>query len=141
MPWKKRRPEKPSSHPLDRQAIGARTRQLRREHRWKEIDLAGRAGVQPWVIHRCESGKSLPQVENLVRIAAALGVSVDYLLTGAQARLESTPGELRAKDEAVARALQSLPSFALLSTTLYDVLARLGEDLPRDPTRERGDHL
>jgi transcriptional regulator with XRE-family HTH domain len=50
-------------------------RQLRLEHRWRLSDLAQMAGVSKATLFGVEAGHT-PTLENAVRIAAALGVSV-----------------------------------------------------------------
>lgn len=44
--------------------------------------LAERADLSPQFVSYAESGKRAMRPENLLKIAAALGVSTDYLLTG-----------------------------------------------------------
>jgi transcriptional regulator with XRE-family HTH domain len=110
---------------FDRLALGKRVRRLRQERRWTVVELAERSGVQEWIIHRCESGRSNTRLENLVPLARALGVTLDYLVHG-EPSAPLTPAERQARTEDVARALAELPDFASLSLSLYDALARLG---------------
>lgn len=126
MTWKPNHPPR-SAPPIDRRALGNRLRRLRQERRWTVVALAERADVQPWVIHRCESGKSNTQLENLVPLAKALGVTLDHLVHG-EPSSPKTPDERREMAEDVARALEDLPSFALLASSLYEALASLGRD-------------
>jgi transcriptional regulator with XRE-family HTH domain len=52
-------------------AIGARARQLRLMRKWRQVELADRAGVAVATIHRFEkTGAS--SIENVLRIATAL---------------------------------------------------------------------
>jgi transcriptional regulator with XRE-family HTH domain len=119
---------RPRSTPvLDRRALGHRVRRLRLERRWTVVALADRSGVQEWIIHRCESGKSNTRLENLVPLAKALGVTLDYLVHG-EPSPPLTLAERREKAEDVARALADLPDFTTLSLSLYDALARLGRE-------------
>lgn len=57
-----------------------RLRQERENNHFTQRDMAERIGItQPSYI-RYENGKSEPTLENLVRIAEILDVSIDYLL-------------------------------------------------------------
>ena len=57
-----------------------RLRQERESNHLTQRDMAERIGItQPSYI-RYENGKSEPTLENLVRIAEILDVSIDYLL-------------------------------------------------------------
>jgi transcriptional regulator with XRE-family HTH domain len=122
---------------LDLAAIGQRLRRLRQLRRWKEIDLAARARVQPWVIQRCERGRTLPKVHNLAQLAAALGVSLDYLLTGAEPHARPpSPEEIRQKLALAERALRTLPGYREVVGALFEALSLVGRDLgPTPPSR------
>ncbi|MGN0796803.1 MAG: helix-turn-helix domain-containing protein [Christensenellales bacterium] len=57
-----------------------RLRQERENNHFTQRDMAEKIGItQPSYI-RYENGKSEPTLENLVRIAEILDVSIDYLL-------------------------------------------------------------
>lgn len=59
-----------------------RIRQLRIARKWTQIDLAKKAGVSQPLISQLEAGKKIsPTVVPLLRIAKALGVSVEELVT------------------------------------------------------------
>jgi transcriptional regulator with XRE-family HTH domain len=58
----------------------SRVRQARERRRLKQVELAGRAGLQPSAISQFENGQREPSPENLCKLADALGVTVDYLL-------------------------------------------------------------
>ncbi|MGH7929030.1 MAG: helix-turn-helix domain-containing protein [Candidatus Binatia bacterium] len=70
-------------------AIGARIRGLREQQNLTLEDLASRVGTTKGFLSEVENGKRGTSSENLLRIAQALGASVDYLLTG-----EETEGVL-----------------------------------------------
>lgn len=57
----------------------------------KGTELAEAAGVRAHTVWRWESGKFSPDADNLPLIAAALGVSVDWLLTGEGAGSSALP--------------------------------------------------
>ncbi|MDR4467085.1 MAG: helix-turn-helix transcriptional regulator [Nitrospira sp.] len=59
-----------------------RLRQLRHAKGWRQTDLAQKARVTQALISQLETGKKTrPSVVPLLRIANALGVSVDELVT------------------------------------------------------------
>ena len=61
--------------------LAQRIKQLRKERRWTQMDLAKKIGLnEPRQISRYESEKNVPSIEVLLKIANALEVSVDYLL-------------------------------------------------------------
>jgi len=60
--------------------LGERVRQLRKEHGWSQGEFWAKVGTDPGRISRYESGRITPSVEAVVRLADALGVTVDYLV-------------------------------------------------------------
>jgi transcriptional regulator with XRE-family HTH domain len=65
-----------------RKALGSRLKQLRKQKRWTQKELAGKVEVRFQQLNKYESGLNIPPAEMLVRLADVLGTSVDYLLTG-----------------------------------------------------------
>lgn len=65
-----------------RKALGSRLKQLRKQKRWTQKELAGKVDIRFQQLNKYESGLNIPPAEMLVRLADALGTSVDYLLTG-----------------------------------------------------------
>ena len=61
---------------------GARITSRRKKLGWTQETLAEKADLSPQFISYAESGKRAMRPENLLKIAVALGVSTDYLLTG-----------------------------------------------------------
>lgn len=60
-----------------------RLRQLRYARGWRQTDLAQKARVTQSLISQLETGKKIsPSVVPLLRIAKALGVSVEELVAG-----------------------------------------------------------
>jgi len=74
--------------------LGARIAALRRAAGWNQAELARRLGISPSAVGMYEQGRREPSADMLVRLARALEVSVDYLLTGQPGKEES--GELEA---------------------------------------------
>jgi transcriptional regulator with XRE-family HTH domain len=65
-----------------RKALGARLKALRKDKRLSQKELAAPLGVRYQLLNKYESGLNTPPAEMLVKLADALGTSVDYLLTG-----------------------------------------------------------
>ena len=73
------------------ESLGERVRRIRRERNWTQDKLAAEATVSKSFISEVESGTSQPRGPLLVRLAMALGASLDYLMTGR----EPSPAGLR----------------------------------------------
>ena len=83
---------------MDPQHVGARLQTARQIRRISQEGLAARVGVRGMTISRAERGKSMLRLSTLGDIAAILGVSAAWLLTGEGAG----PGEVAGPDEAAA---------------------------------------
>ena len=68
--------------PICLQEIGLRIMQRRKKLGLTQEALAERCDVTTQFVSYAEAGKRAMRPENLLKIAAALGVSADYLLTG-----------------------------------------------------------
>jgi len=62
--------------------VGARIMERRKKLGLTQEALAEKGNVTPQFVSYAESGKRAMRPENLVKIASALEVSVDYILTG-----------------------------------------------------------
>jgi transcriptional regulator with XRE-family HTH domain len=62
--------------------LGARIVELRNRRGWNQKELARRARLRPARLSTVESGVKRPNVEELARLAEALGVSLDELWSG-----------------------------------------------------------
>lgn len=60
--------------------VGDAIRRLRLSRGWSQADLARRSDVSQPTVQRIEAGAPHPSVVNVVRIARALGVSVEDLM-------------------------------------------------------------
>ncbi len=65
-----------------RKAFGARLKAPRKPKHWAQKELAAQAGIRFQQLNEYESGLDIPPAEMLVKLADALGVTVDFLLTG-----------------------------------------------------------
>lgn len=63
-------------------------RRLRKNKDWSQGQLAQKAGIDLQKVSKYERGVSSPPMTTLVRIAKALDVSLDYLVTGSNASAE-----------------------------------------------------
>ena len=59
--------------------IGERIKQCRLERGMTQKDLAERMGISPICISQYETGKRVPKIETIDRIASAIGVDPAYL--------------------------------------------------------------
>ena len=78
--------------------LGARIAALRRAAGWNQAELAKRLQISPSAVGMYEQGRREPSAEILVRMAKALGVSVDYLLTGVPGGAETTALDAMLRD-------------------------------------------
>ena len=78
--------------------MGARIAALRRQAGLSQAELAQRIRVSPSAVGMYEQGRREPSADMLVQIARVLGVSVDYLLTGASGREETESLENMLRD-------------------------------------------
>jgi transcriptional regulator with XRE-family HTH domain len=72
--------------------IGARIAENRLARRWRQVDLAARAGLLVPRLSRLENGHNVPNVHELVRLREALGLSIDELVLGKTATREGLRG-------------------------------------------------
>lgn len=71
-------------------SAGERIREIRERLGLTQEELAGRSGVSKGFLSDVENDKSSPGSDYLLRIANALGASVDYLLKGEEAERPMT---------------------------------------------------
>jgi transcriptional regulator with XRE-family HTH domain len=75
--------EKPRRNQAEAEALGERIRGLRAQANIPSTaELARRAGIDMQLVWRYEHGKVLPGLTHAVKLAAALGVTVDLLACG-----------------------------------------------------------
>jgi transcriptional regulator with XRE-family HTH domain len=60
----------------------SRYAQIRDEKGYKDADVARMAGLKQTVFSEWKSGKAVPKTDKLFKIAEALEVTMDYLMTG-----------------------------------------------------------
>ncbi len=67
------------------QDIGARIRAAREDQGWTQDQLAVAVGVSRSAVAQWETGRAGQVTTNLTRVAAALGIGVEYLMYGRDA--------------------------------------------------------
>lgn len=65
-----------------RNKFGKQVRNLRREHDWSQEDLADNSGVHRTYIGAIERGEQNVSIDNIIKLAKALGVSLEQLFKG-----------------------------------------------------------
>ena len=65
-----------------RKAFEARLKVLRNQKNWTQKKLAAQVDIRFQQLNKYERGLNIPPAEMLVKLADALAVSVDFLLTG-----------------------------------------------------------
>lgn len=65
-----------------RKAFGQRVKQLRKQKHWQQKQLAAKVDIRYQLLNKYESGQHIPPADTLIRLSEALGVTIDYLLTG-----------------------------------------------------------
>ena len=71
-----------SLYAMDTTGIGGRIKRIIDEKGWTARYVANKAEITEGTLSRYIGGKRMPRGQELARLAAALGVSTDYLLTG-----------------------------------------------------------
>lgn len=81
--------------------LGARLKALRTERGWSQADLATRIDSDARQVSRYENSRISPSLEDLVRIAETLDITVDYLVVETATRRLEQENEVlrRAADE------------------------------------------
>ncbi len=67
---------------MDLDHFGFRVRQLREGKSFTMQELCDRAGIRTQELWRIEHGERTPRLEIAAKLAASLGVSVDFLING-----------------------------------------------------------
>jgi len=65
-----------------RKEFGVRLKALRKQKNWSQKELAAKVVIRFQQLNKYESGLNVPPADMLIKLAHALDVSVDYLLTG-----------------------------------------------------------
>ena len=68
-----------------RKSFGKRLKQLRKQKRWTQKELAAMVDIGFSQFNKYECGLHIPPAEKLIELSRILDTSVDYLLTGGDA--------------------------------------------------------
>ncbi len=88
--------------------LATNLRSLRETRGWSQQQLADNSGVPRPTVAHLESGEANPTLSVLVRVATALGVSIEHLVRSTASDLEICEGEslvTRARGQALSRRL------------------------------------
>lgn len=117
--------------------LGDRVRRLRRQRNWTQDQLATEAKLSKSFISEVESGTSQPRGPVLVRIATALGASLDFLMTGREPAPPKPAGPVQVPLELAAVAERLHLPFSHVTLLLEfrnSVEARRSDQAPRNLT-------
>ena len=67
---------------------------LRKQKGWSQEELAEKLMVTRQAVSKWESAQSMPDLDKLVQLSEALGVSTDYLLMGSEPSKEEVKNDL-----------------------------------------------
>ena len=65
-----------------RKAFGKRVKELRKQKKWSQKELAVKLDSKLSILNKYECGFHIPPAEKLIRLAELFNTTVDYLLTG-----------------------------------------------------------
>jgi transcriptional regulator with XRE-family HTH domain len=91
---------------LDRQKVGSRMREKRKEKNVTQVDFAKKAGISTNYYASLEQGKNSPSLDVLLRIAKALDVSVLYLLND---RIDDMENRVAAEVKRLKNLFENIP--------------------------------
>jgi len=86
--------------------LGTNVKRLRKERGWSQTELAEKVGVHLNHINRIETGKYMPVLDTVVKLADLFEVSIDYLVNDASGKTEV----IRLEDQGFAEKMRLLNS-------------------------------
>jgi transcriptional regulator with XRE-family HTH domain len=102
----------PSAEAPMEATLGSRIRALRHQKDWSLEQLAAEAGVSKGFLSEIENDRSQPGGRMLIRLARALGASVDYVVQGQGAAMPQATATVSIPEELAALAIESNWTFA-----------------------------
>ncbi|MBI4585116.1 MAG: helix-turn-helix transcriptional regulator [Planctomycetes bacterium] len=121
-------------------SVAAMLKKMRLLRGLKQRELAHRTGLQPSAISQFETGHREPSIDNLRKLADALGVSIDFLM-GRQALIPSGPQLekiLRHARQMTQEQLEELARFAAFLSNQMKARPRLSAAGALPPPSSRG---
>ena len=114
-------------------SFGQRLKMLRREADYSQSDLSDRIGVSVQSISKWENDNTMPDISQIVPLAAVLGVSTDWLL-GVGMNEDEDEREL---DNKVLKLFDTMTSNAYHENASYEAYAVQSEFLKKYPLNHR----
>src|ERR1700682_2059493 len=93
-------------------SVGDRVKEIREERKWTQDQLAEKSGVSKGFLSDIENSKRNPSSEYVLKIANALGASIDYLLRGDEASQPSSRGPVTIPPELAEAAVKLTLTYA-----------------------------
>lgn len=118
---------------------GDRIRERREERGWTQEDLAGKAGMSKGFLSDLENNKRNVSAAYVLKIANALGVSLDYLMRGETGQRESRRAAVQIPSELSMAAQEMNLTYAetlMLLDAHNSVVARRSLKTTKAPTKE-----
>jgi transcriptional regulator with XRE-family HTH domain len=123
------------SEKLAAKDIADRISRLRRGRGLKQKELAAKIDSSLFQISKMERGRYIPRASTLLRLAEALSVTVDFLLTGRSPRLPQGDPRLRERLPALDRLPETQRDFLVLFLDAF-----LAAHAPASPAGSIGRH-
>lgn len=99
---------------MDKKIIGDNIRAARKLKKWTQKDLSEESQIEQTVISQYENGRKLPSLESILKLAKALGTTIDSLCSGG-ASISSETYKTNPGDE-IARALYILRKYEIIDS-------------------------
>ena len=87
--------------------LGQNIKRLRKQKGWSQKKLAQEIGAHITHFNRIETGKYIPALETVIKLARVLEVPVDYLIGSNESNLE----DIRIEDQTFSEKIKLLNSF------------------------------
>ncbi len=110
-------------------AIGKRIAQKREQKGYSQAELAAKIGVTDGAVGQYETGRTVPRIPRLQRIAAELETTMDWLLTGGD---QEEQGKAQTKAE-----LEALMLIRSLASDRQDAALAMLQGLVERSARKR----
>ena len=88
-----------------RKAFGGRLRDLRKERKWTQKEMASRLSIRQTHYTKYETAMHVPPLDKIIQLARLFGVSLDRLVLG------EAPSNQPVKDTRLAQRFQALEGF------------------------------
>lgn len=124
--------------------LGDRIKEARERNGWTQDKLADETNLSKSFISEVENDKRVPSADNVLKIANALGVSLDYLMKGETGKEEKASEPIRIPVE-LSRAAEkegwSYSDILRLLAAHNSVVARRSSRLPQAPSEDEWKRL